>query len=314
MKAVLVLVLVARVAYADDPWAAGVSLEHQQQANRLFAEANQLFAQQAHAPALEKYKQAIALCDHPLIRFNMAVTEIRLDRILDAAEDLDRALRYGNTPFTPELYQEALDYQALVHKQVGVIEASCSQRDVHVLLDGKPWLTCPGTQQQKVLAGEHVLLAEGKELMARSQRLVVTGGATTTQDIRLVSIESAVIMKYRYRRWLPYTVTAVGVAVAGGGLAMWLAGRSQLDQFTADFTTNCPAGCQMDFSDKPFLRDERDSAELKGNIGVGMMAAGGAVAVTGIILTIANKAQRVLPSVEAGPTHGGATARVGWSF
>lgn len=314
MRALLVLLFVAGTAYADDPWAQGVPLDNQKQANHLFAEANQLFAQQAHAPALEKYKAAIALWDHPLIRFNMAVTEIRLDRILDAAEDLDRALRYGNIPFTPELYQEALDYQALVKRQVGVIEASCDQRDVHLQLDGKPWFACPGKQQQKVLAGEHVLLGEGKELMARSQRLVVKGGATTTEDIRLVSIESAVQMKYRYRRWVPYTVTAVGVAVAGGGLAMWLAGRSQMDQFTADFTTNCPAGCQMDFSDKPFLRDERDSAQLKGNIGVGMMAAGSAVAVTGIILTIANKAQRVLPSVEAAPTQGGATARIGWSF
>jgi hypothetical protein len=314
MRALLVLLFLAGTAYADDPWAQGVPLDNQKQANHLFAEANQLFAQQAHAPALEKYKAAIALWDHPLIRFNMAVTEIRLDRILDAAEDLDRALRYGNTPFTPELYQEALDYQALVKRQVGVIEASCDQQDVHLQLDGKPWFACPGKQQQKVLAGEHVLLAEGKELMARSQRLVVKGGATTTQDVRLVSIESAVQMKYRYRRWVPYTVTAVGVAVAGGGLATWLAGRSQMDQFTADFTTNCPAGCQMDLSDKPFLRDERDSAQLKGDIGVGMMAAGGAIAVTGILLTNANKAQRVLPSVEAAPTQGGATARIGWSF
>jgi len=87
-----------------------------------------------------------------------------------------------------------------------------------------------------------------------------------------------------------------------------------MDQFSADFITNCPAGCKMDLSDKPFLRDEEDSAQLKGKIGIGMMAAGGAVAVTGIILMIANKAQRVLPSVEAAPTSGGATASVGWKF
>jgi len=314
VKALIVLLALAGTAYAEDPWATGVSLDKQKQANALFAEANQLFAQQAHAPALEKYKAAIALWDHPLIRFNMAVTEIRLDRILDAAEDLDRALRYGATPFSPTLYQEALDYQALVKRQVGVIESSCDQADVHVLLDGKPWFACPGKQQQKVLAGEHIILGEKKEFMTRSQRIVVKGGATATQDLRLVPIESAVIMKYRYRRWVPYTVAASGVAVAAGGLAVYLAGRSQMDQFTADFTTNCPAGCKMDLSDKPFLRDEQDSAELKGKIGIGMMAAGGAVAVTGIILTIANKAQRVMPSVEAGPVPGGAAASVGWRF
>src|SRR3569623_304894 len=104
------------------------------------------------------------------------------------------------------------------------------------------------------------------------------------------------------------------VREAGAGVAFYFAGRSQMDQFNSDFTVSCPAGCKMDFSDKPFLRDEKDSAELKGNIGVGMMAAGGAVAVTGIILTLANKAQRVMPSVEAQPTPGGATASVGWRW
>jgi len=314
VKALIVLLALAGTAYAEDPWATGVSLDKQKQANALFAEANQLFAQQAHAPALEKYKAAIALWDHPLIRFNMAVTEIRLDRILEAAEDLDRALRYGATPFSPTLYQEALDYQALVKRQVGVIESSCDQPDVHVLLDGKPWFVCPGTQQQKVLAGEHVLVGERKEYMTRSQRIIVKGGATDTERLALVPIESAVRFEYRYRRWVPFTVAATGVAFAAGGLAVYLAGRSQMDQFTADFTTNCPAGCKMDLSDKPFLRDEKDSADLKGKIGIGMMTAGGAVAITGIILTIANKAQRVLPSVEAAPTPGGATASVGWSF
>ena len=80
MKTLVVLLALAGTAYADDPWAQGVPLANQKAANKLFAEANQLFAQQAHGPALEKYKAAIAIWDHPLIRFNMAVTEIRLDR------------------------------------------------------------------------------------------------------------------------------------------------------------------------------------------------------------------------------------------
>ncbi len=311
----VVLLFAARVSYAEDEWAKGVPADKQKQANALFAEANELFAKQAHAPALDKYKAALQAWDHPMIRFNTAVTEIRLDRILEAAEDLEKALRFGKDPFpTPELYQEALDYQTLVKKQVGVVAASCDQSDVHVLLDGKPWFACPGKQEMPVLAGEHVLLGEKKEFMTKSQRLVVKGGGTSTEELHLIPIESAVIMKYRYRRWVPYTVTAVGVAVAGGGLAFYLAGRSGMDKFAADFTTNCPAGCNMSFSDKPFLKDERDSALLKGKIGVGMMAAGGAVAVTGLILTIVNKAERVLPSVEAQPMPGGAAASVGWQF
>src|SRR5439155_6363082 len=87
-------------AEAPKPWSQGVPEATQQRANALFAEGNQLFAQQAHGPALDKYHAAIALWDHPLIRFNMAVTLIRLDRVLEAADELDRALRYGAQPFT----------------------------------------------------------------------------------------------------------------------------------------------------------------------------------------------------------------------
>src|ERR1700733_8189364 len=113
----IVLILSTHRAGAEPEWAKGVPAETQAQANKLFAEANQLFAQQAHAPALEKYRAAIALWDHPMIRYNMAVTLIRLDRILEAADNLEKALRFGQTPFsTPELYQQALDYQALVKR------------------------------------------------------------------------------------------------------------------------------------------------------------------------------------------------------
>src|SRR5438552_4098319 len=134
MRLVVVLVLVlAPRAWSgsdDDPWAGGVPRAQQEQANALFAEANQLFAQQAHGPALDKYKAAIALWDHPLIRFNMAVTEIRLDHLLDADDDLEKALRYGETPFSPELYRQALDYRTLVKKQIGMVEVTCSQSEV----------------------------------------------------------------------------------------------------------------------------------------------------------------------------------------
>ena len=65
------------------PWSVGVPLAVQARANALYDEGNQLFVQQAHAPALEKYKQALALWDHPLIRFNLAVTDLRAPSLRD---------------------------------------------------------------------------------------------------------------------------------------------------------------------------------------------------------------------------------------
>lgn len=311
MKLVLALVLVlapraVRADDAPDPWEAGVPLEQRTKANALFAEANQLFAQQAYGPAFEKYKAAIALWDHPLIRFNMAVTEIRLDHILDAADDLDKALHYGEAPFTHELYGQALDYQALVKKQVGELEVSCTQAGAHVQVDGKPWLACPGSAKQRVLAGAHAVVAESEGFMTQSRQVIVAGGATATSAIELVPIATAVKLVYPYNRMLPLAIGGGGAALALGGLGVWFLGSRQMDRFQSDLTKQCPTGCVI--ADHPSLADEHDSAQLKGKIGIAMMAVGGAAAVTGVVLAVLDKPKRITPPVEVAPTAGGAMA------
>ncbi len=301
------------------PWAVGVPQDVQDKATALYEEGNTLFAQQAHAPALEKYKQALALWDHPLIRFNMAVTEIRLERILEAADDLEKSLRFGDEPFKQKsdtLYQQALDYQALVKGRVGYVEASCDQAGAHVFFDGKPWFDAPGKKKMRVLAGEHAITAEKDKFLTRSQKIVVTGGATASQDIKLVPLDTAVVLKYRYRRWIPWTVTGLGVALAAGGVGVWFLGKSEMNQFQADYTVQCANGCEPGLTDPAHrsLANERDSAELKGKIGIGMAGAGGAVMATGIVLAIMNRGERVLPNLEVAPKPGGGVAAVGWRF
>jgi len=317
-RALLAVALVARAAHADPdkPWAAGVPQEQQDKANALYEEGNQLFAQQAHAPALAKYKQAIALWDHPLIRFNMAVTEIRLDRVLEAADDLERALRYGDQPFTKELYQQALDYQKLLGGRVGYVEASCDATASHLLLDGRPWLDCPGKQKQRVLAGEHAVVGENEGYVTSSQRLVVAGGATASAKIVLVPLETAVVVTYRWPRWIPWTTLAGGAALAAVGGGVWLLGRNGMNQFDADYEAQCANGCEPGLTapEHRSLREEEDSAELKGKIGIGMVATGGAAAVAGAVLAIINRPSRVLPNVEVAPRAGGAVTSLGWRF
>lgn len=310
----LAIVLAAATAHADDaPWAKGISDATQAQANELYAQGNELFAHQDNAGALEKYQAAIALWDHPRIRFNMAVTLIRLDRILEAADSLDAALRYGDKPFTPDLYQRVLDDQQLVRGRVGELEVSCQQPDVHVLLDGKPLATCPATRKQRVLAGEHILLGEKASFMTVTRRVVVAGGTTATEDLALIPIDSAVILTYRYPRWMPYTIAGTGAAIALGGLGFYVASRSQMDRFESDFAMQCPQGCKL--ADYPLLADERDGARLKDTIAVGMLLGGGAIAVTGAVLAVINsKAERTLPAIETTPTHGGAMTTLGWRF
>ena len=316
MRALVCLVLLAFAAPAradgQVPWERGVSDADQDRANALFAEGNTLFTQLAHAPALEKYKAAIALWDHPMIRFNMAVTLVRLDRILEAADNLEKALRFGEAPFTKELYQQALDYQNLVRRQLGNIEVTCELTGTQILIDGKPWFVAPGTKSVRVEAGEHVVVAEHKDYLTLSRRLVVSGGKTANEKLVLVPLDRAVIVEYRHPRWLVWTVTSVGAATALAGLGVWLLGKNHLDEFQSDFINECPRGC--DLTMHTTLQDAQDRALLEGKIGVSLMITGGAVALGGTIWGLLNRPIRRLPKVEVAPTAGGASATVRWSF
>lgn len=313
---ILVVLATAAPAHADDdePWARGVSAEQQATANAQFAEGNALFAQRAHGPALEKYRSAVAVWDHPMIRFNMAVTLIRLDRMLEAGDELDKALRFGAQPFTPELYEQALDYQRLVSKQLGYVEVSCDQPGTHVQLDGKPWFAAPGTRKVRVTSGAHVLIAEREGHITVSRRLVVVGGSTVTEMLALEPIERALLVKYRYPRWRPWATAGSGAAVTLGGLGIWLAGRNQMDRFASQFVRDCPTGCESDLAAHPELADLRDGAQLKGKIGVSMMIIGGVITAGGVTWAILNRPQRYVPQLEVIPSSGGMTAYAAWQF
>ena len=311
MKALAVLVLVCSVAHAQ-PWAAGVSDKDQGDAQALFADANKLFAQEAHGPALEKYTRAIALWDHPLIRFNMAVTLVRLDKFLEAAEAMDRALRFGKDPFPPpEQYRQAVDYQKLIAGRVGEIEVTCMQTGAQVALDGKQWLACPGTQKIRVLAGEHSLVTEATGFMTKSQRVIVTGGKTQIARVELERIETAANYEYPTKRWIPWSVAGGGAAVGVVGLAVYLVGRSQMDDFRKNFARECPRGCDLDA--QPALSDQHDSAQFKGTLGATLMITGGAVLAGGAVWALViNRPRRVVPAVEVTPA--GASVGASWSW
>ena len=95
----------------------------------------------------------------------------------------------------------------MIKGRVGDVQASCEQPKVHVLLDGKPWFNCPGNGKQRVLAGEHVIVAEdeAKDLVPESRRVVISGGNATTQKLTLRRFDS-VELAYPYPRWIPYTI------------------------------------------------------------------------------------------------------------
>jgi hypothetical protein len=144
--------------------------------------------------------------------------------------------------------------------------------------------------------------------------VLVAGGAVATQRIALISLETAGRLEYPRPRWIPWTIAGSGLAVAAGGLAVYLIGKNEIESFHNDFASVCARGCAADLSDQPALRRERDGAVLKGHIATSMMIAGGAITATGFVLAILNRPVRKLPQIEATPTSGGMSASVAWSF
>ncbi len=314
-----IVLLHATVAVADErpsdaPWEAGVNPRTRAKAQALFEEGNVLFAQQAHAPALAKYKAAIVLWDHPLIRLNMAITEVRLDRVLEAAEDLEAALRYGAAPFDEIEYRKALAQQTLIAGRVGRIQASCTEPGAQVLLDGAQWLTCPGRGSRPVLAGPHVLLGEKAGYLTVSRRVTVAGGDTAIEALTFVPLDQAITYTHPTPRWIPWTVAGGGAAVTLGGIAIAVSATRQMKRFDAAFAKRCAMSCEADLSDVPDLKRTKDAAETKSTIAVPMMIAGGATLVAGVVwATWFNRARRVMPTLEVYP-EGGADVRVSWQF
>ena len=301
-------------ARADEvkPWARDVPEAQQARANEMFAEANTLFEQGSHAAALAKYRAAIALWDHPMIRFNMAVTLIRLDQLVEAADALDAALRFGRQPFTADLYTQALDYDHLIRGRVGMISAECSQHDVHVLLDGKRWFACPGSKHVRVLAGEHVLVAEGRGYYTKSRQVFLAGAATPQFALSLAPVEQHV--RYRIARWIPWTVAGAGVVLAASGLGSWFAGKTNGDRFEVQYAIECASRCTDSLADHPDLRALRDRAEREGDIGVGLMMTGGVLAIGGLAwATFLNRPTPVALQIDVGGENS-AMVRATWRF
>jgi tetratricopeptide (TPR) repeat protein len=299
------------------PWAEGVNQEQTDRANKLFAEGNELYAQQAYPGAAEKYKAAVAVWDHPLIRFNLANSLIRTDKVLEAAEQLEQALRFGNAPFKPELWDQANILQASLKGQVGWLEVSCDQVNAKVLVDGSPVVSCPGTQKIRVLAKEHAINADLKDHLSISKRVVVPGGDTFKERIKLIPLDQAVKLTYKTPRWIPWTVTGVGGSVALAGLLTYFNGRSTMQEFDAGFSQFFQRGAsETDLrKEQPLLYEKRQSAQFRGTLGISLMAVGGTAAVGGMVWgLVLNRPYRELPVNIAPNGSGGGSASVTGTF
>jgi len=239
---IVALLAIAAPAHADDPpWSKGVSAEHKDAAKRLLEAGNELFLANKYKEALVKYEAAVAEWDHPAIRFNMVRAQIALDKIVDASDNLEKALAFGAKPLEEVVYQEALNYQKLLAHQIASLELTCNQHGVTVKLDGDTVLSCPGTTVLRRAPGKHVVIgvAAGKATYARDLTLI--GGERETIGVSLSAPELRA--GPRWARWKPWVVVAGGAATAVVGLGFRVVAQSKADEIDLITARQCPTGC-----------------------------------------------------------------------
>jgi tetratricopeptide (TPR) repeat protein len=330
MKIVALAALVAcsalaapRPARADDaaqPWAAGVTDAQKAAAQKLLDAGNALFLDKKYADALDRYQQAVAIWDHPAIRFNIVRCDIQLDRVVEATDNLQLALKYGAAPLEEAVYAEALAYEKLLAKQTGNVDVKCSQPGVKVTLDGQPLVTCPGTEARRVAPGNHQLVGVKVGFVPQTTEVIVLGGKHADVALELVPLDKAGKIVHRWPGWVPWVVFGGGLAVAAMGGVLEGVAEGDFHRYDDEVGVLCPTGCKAGegAGDKNLaqLASEKQSAQRWNDAAVGVLVTGVAATATGAVLLYMNRGRTVypdavLPVVTPLPAGGGMASLVG---
>lgn len=206
------------------PWVAGVPLAQRQEGNRIFQEGNVLMREGLFARAADKYREALALWDHPGFRYNLAIAQVNLDQPIAAHENLLQATRHGARPLGDDLYAQARSFLTLLDNQLARVDVACDEPGAVVTLDGKPLFTAPGHAQIMALPGGHQLMADKMGRLPDTRQIVLAPGQRAR--FRLAPrIPSYLAAERRWSAWRPWAVTGVGLAVvATGAVFDWRAG------------------------------------------------------------------------------------------
>ena len=313
MRWLLVVMLLAGVARAEDqPWAAGVTAAQKASAKTLLDAGNTLFLEKRYADALEQYRRAVGVWDHPAIRFNMVRCLIQLDHNVEAAENLALALKYGAAPLEEAVYAEALAYGKLLAKQVGDVEIRCTQAGVTITFDGKPVGTCPGATEQHASPGAHQLVGTRPGFLPKTTEVMVLGGERAQVEVSLIPLEKAAHIEHRWAAWIPWVVFGGGVAVAAMGGVLEVSASNRYSAYDDHLRTTCPTGCALDDPRVATLTDEKRSAQRLDRVAVGVLAVGAAAAITGGVLFYLNRGRTVYPEVAPLPGGGTLGIRARW--
>lgn len=276
----------------ERPWARGVPPDQQKKALELFRAGNTLLKESVFVKAAEKYREALALWDHPAIHYNLALALLNLDQPLEVHEHLMAAMKYGVAPLDSEKMEHARTYKGLVEKQLAKVEITCDEPGATVSLDGKPVFTAPGSYEGLVRPGAHTFVASKEGHAPTNLSRSLPAGEKTAVALKLYTAEDLTRYQRRWPAWRPWAVLGTGAAVALAGGALHMQAKGSFEDFDTRIA-QC-GGCVP----TPDVSDLRTRGDSQQQLAFGAYAVGGAAVVTGAILLYINRPQAFRISVD----------------
>jgi len=272
----------------DRPWAAGVTPEKRAAALAKFRQGNELLNQGLFARASESYKAALESWKHPAIHYNLALALMNVDQPIEAYENLEKAIVYGEAPLEKDKFEHAKEYMVLLEKQIAHIEVSCDKPGAKVSVDGKEVFVAPGKFQARVRIGKHTFFAEKQGYTTRINAPFIGPNEHFRIELKLYTAEELTRYNRRWQTtWMPYAVIGGGVAAGLLGVVFELSANSSYNDYD-----KAVAACNIDNAGCPTtdsLRSTKDSGDTKKTLGYVTYGIAGVGIATGVVLAILNR-------------------------
>jgi hypothetical protein len=275
-------------AYADDkPWAVGVSQENQDKALEVFKQGNESFVKDEWREALDLYLEALKFWDHPNIRYNAAICLIKLDRMVEAYEHMQAAMRFGDAPLGNDLFKQGETYLQILKTSTSYVEVICKQPEgVTVTVDGEQLAKCPETKLVK--PGKHQIVSEKPGYRTNRQEITAPPGGKETVVI-VMEVEGSRKLTRRWARWKPWAVVGTGAAVTLVGVPLWFVAQGKFDNYDDDVRDYCRpmGGCAPGQIDR--FDGQLSSAKTWRVITYSTLAIGATTVAAGVVLLVMNQ-------------------------
>jgi hypothetical protein len=279
------------------------------------------FEAQRYAKALDLFQRAESLIHAPTHVLMIARTQVALGQLVAAVETYRKIVREELKPRAPSAFKKAQEDATKelrdLEPRVPQVNASVSDpsaKGLRVTMDGRDVPAALVGILRPVDPGEHVFVATADGLASKEVKVTVAEGESRDVKLVLAKVEAEPVAAsgggdggssgvavgssdtadapaakggaLRVAAWSALGVGVVGLGVGAVFTGLYASKRGEAnDAFDA-----CGSGCSGASADH--VRELDDSANTKGTVGAIALAAGGALAVGGVVLLLVTRPKK----------------------